>query len=72
MSNKQAHALIEEAEYNAYKEIVHANYLGEGVIVDAGCFAGASTRAMCEGIRGDQLHERRKWRTYNTQSPAFR
>ena len=43
------HAFIVEEERSMYREIA-SKYQGLGVIVDAGCFAGASTSALCEGL----------------------
>lgn len=44
------HAFIEEAEYRCFRDLVADHYRGSGLIVDAGCFAGASTHALCSGI----------------------
>lgn len=49
-SSVPQHSFIDAAEYRAYTEAMRSNFTGEGVVVDAGCFAGSSTRALCEGI----------------------
>jgi hypothetical protein len=41
---------ISAAESRHFSEVVRATYSGEGVIVDAGCFLGASTLALCRGL----------------------
>lgn len=43
---------IEPAEATYYQRIVRSHYRGDGCIVDAGCFIGASTRALSEGLPG--------------------
>src|SRR5688500_15124387 len=46
----ERHSFIEEAEYRCFRDLVAGNYRGDGLIVDAGCFAGSSTHGLCSGI----------------------
>jgi hypothetical protein len=43
-------ALIEPSEARCFSDIVRRTYSGDGVVVDAGCFVGASTAALCDGL----------------------
>jgi hypothetical protein len=36
-----------------------SNYTGEGLVVDAGCFVGASTLALCRGLAGNAVPDGR-------------
>lgn len=49
------HSFIDRDEYAHLTTLVADHYTGRGIIVDAGCFAGASTLALCAGIRADLL-----------------
>ncbi|MBD8881876.1 hypothetical protein IHE49_15440 [Rhodanobacter sp. 7MK24] len=43
-------SFIETGEYDLIAKIASSTYQGVGRLVDAGCFAGTSTRALCEGL----------------------
>lgn len=49
-------ALIDGVESALYEKLVRENYQGEGVIIDAGCFLGGSTNALCRGLRAVALN----------------
>lgn len=46
---------ITAAESSHFTDVVRNNFSGEGVIVDAGCFIGSSTLALCRGLPDRQL-----------------
>lgn len=49
MSNQFNHAFVSSDERSFYTEVAK-HYVGEGRIVDAGCFAGGTTTAFAEGL----------------------
>jgi hypothetical protein len=44
------HSFIDDDEIGLYKSTVVSNFSGDGIIVDAGCFVGSSTLAICEAL----------------------
>ncbi|WP_155616948.1 hypothetical protein [Xanthomonas translucens] len=51
MSELLNHAFVTPKERNLYRRVAQG-YTGAGRVVDAGCFAGGTTTALCEGIEG--------------------
>ncbi|WP_237057063.1 hypothetical protein [Marilutibacter chinensis] len=49
------HSFIDREEYSHLTTLVSDHYTGKGIILDAGCFAGSSTLALCAGIPKDVL-----------------
>lgn len=45
-----SNSFIERDEFEFYTRMVKENYTGTGAIIDGGCFTGASTLALCEGL----------------------
>lgn len=51
-----SNSFIERDEFEFYTRMVRDNYTGSGVIIDGGCFTGASTLALCEGLAALDLY----------------
>ncbi|WWW36746.1 hypothetical protein V8017_08180 [Stenotrophomonas rhizophila] len=51
MSQQFNHTFVLPVERALYRDVA-SSYTGAGRIIDAGCFAGGTTTALCEGIHG--------------------